>query len=200
MRLSTKRIICIALSVILVIGLTACGSKKEKIITSLTACGEKYGLSDITVIVPELRSGYTDYIEVYGSNFKELAWDDVFLMYREMESQIGNDHVSFKENREGIIVLYSIWENTNNIIEDDNNIRITYAGSWDAFDSEDSREHNLKVSEGLHDTTESMRDEQIGVKKCDICGKTSTKRIDDEYYCDEHYEDAQNYYREQSQK
>ena len=183
---------------IAVINMTGCESKEEKITSALTECAEKYGLKDVVIEIPELRSQYKDYIDVYASNYKEIEWDVFFEMYKEMNSKVGFDSVDFKEKNKNKIRSYSVLDDPNIIIEYRPGITITYYGNWESFIAEDSVKYHKKVREKIEDYSEKLQDEQIGKRKCVICSKESTKRIDNEYYCDEHYKDAKEYYSNQS--
>lgn len=198
MKMTFRKLLTTVAITITVINMTGCESKEEKIASTLTECAEKYGLEDIFVEVPELRRGYTNYITVYASNYKEIEWDKLFEMHQEMDNKAGGESVTHKdkEKQASYYLVYS----SDKIVENIDGLTITYNGSWDSFEIEDSAEHNKKVQEGLKNYSEKLKDEQIGKQECVICGKESTKRIDNEYLCDEHYESAIEYYSNPSDK
>lgn len=197
MKQKLGKLLLAALIATATIEMTGCTSKEEKLAAQLTECAEKYGLENVKVDVPELQNGYTDYIHVWSSNLKDLAWDDVFTMYEEMDRITGTDDVFFDEESDDGDISYSIWDTTHKIAEYVGSNMITYDGSWDNYSIENSTAHNQKVRTGLKKAVNDNLDDDIGEKKCGICGKPSTKRIGDEYYCDDHYQDAKDWYDEQ---
>lgn len=137
------------------------------------------------------------YIQLRCDNFKEIAWDSLMMMDKNIRDVHKNVSIIYKSKS----FDYYIWQADNKIIEKDYDTKSEYNGSWEsnqridvAAEEAARKEQHKRVQEVL----DSMKDDAISTSVCGICGKQATKRIDNEYYCSKHYNEAFDWYVKQA--
>lgn len=178
-------IICVATC------MCGCSDKKEIMVQEIKDCSNQYGVEDIDVSLYE-----DDYHQVFlcCSNFASLDWNTIFEMDRELNDINGVDGVAYIEGKRNAGQAYYVHQDENEIQTFNNGEDVVYHGGWDDKSSENMQE---RLDEHK-DAVNQEKDRLISTHECGICGKQASKRIDDEYYCDEHYEDAIEWYMEQN--
>lgn len=197
----TKRKVCIGIIVLAIAtfggrkGLEAyhdhqCKNKKAQVIGIVKG----YPIEDVDVVITHDKSNYS--AEIYNTNFRKLKWDDIF----EMDKKIRNCKIKYtmytekktmgKERRNQ---PYYVYPEKNEIHTYTKTNDIEYYGSWENRISENREQKTAEINEAF----EREKDELTHTKKCGICGNQATKRIDDEYYCDKHYDEAVEWYLKQ---
>lgn len=149
------------------------------------------GLTNVSMTADEY------YIRLRCDNFKEITWDSLMMMDKNIQDVHKNISITYESNP----FSYYIWQDDNKIIESDYDTKSEYNGSWDSHQKIDvaaeeaaRKEQHQRVQEVL----DSMKDDAISTSVCGICGKQATKRIGDEYYCSKHYSEAYDWYIEQA--
>ena len=200
----TKRKVCIGIIVLVIAfwggrkGLEIyqdhqCENKKAQVIEIVKG----YPIEETGVVITHDKSDYSAHI--YCTNFRKLKWDDIF----EMDKKIRNCNIKYtmyseekntgKERRDQ---PYYVYPDKNEIQTYTTTNDIEYYGSWENRKSENREQRAAEINEAF----EREKDDLIHTKKCGICGKQATKRIDDEYYCDKHYDEAVEWYLKQMLK
>lgn len=182
-----KSIVMFATIIYVLACLCGCSNSKEVMIQNIKDCASEYGLENVDVRLDDY-----DYHEVflYCSNFTSLDWDLIFEMDKKMNTINGVNGVAYIQGKQNEGQPFYVRQDENKILSYNKTDNIEYCGGWDDKSSENRQESFDEHKNAV----DQEKDRLISTKKCGVCDKQATKRIDDEYYCDEHYEDAIEWY------
>lgn len=145
------------------------------------------GLTNVSVNVDEYD------IRIRCENFKEVSWDMLMTMDRNITDTLKDLNTLYITDA----FNYRILKSYNKIIAINHDTKIEYNGEWGSCKNIDldaekkSREDSSKI---LQESLDKMMDEAISNSTCCICGKQATERIDKDYYCTKHYNEAAEWY------
>ena len=145
------------------------------------------GLTNVSVNVDEYD------IRIRCENFKEVPWDMLMTMDRNITDTLKDLNTLYITDT----FNYRILKSYNKIIATNHDTKIEYNGEWVScknIDLDDEKKSKEDSSKMLQESLDKMMDEAVSNSTCCICGKQATKRIDEDYYCTKHYNDAAEWY------
>ena len=176
----------IAIGIIIVIFCVKEGLHAYKI-NKIKSYAEDAGLTNISVNVNEYR------IRIRCDNFKGLEWDTLMTMDQNIADTLKNLDIVYVSDK----FDYYISRSRNQIIATSYDTRIEYNGEWGSrknINLETERAAQEERRKRTEEVLNKIRDDAISNSTCCICGKQATERIDKDYYCTKHYNEAAEWY------
>lgn len=149
------------------------------------------GLQNVSLQVSEYE-GYYDVL-IHSDNFHGTDWDTLMTMYQKINDLHENWGTRYEQDN-----WYYFFDPENDEISGispDFDYDIYYDGSW----SNSRKDHGYDGGAVREDINDRL-DDKISNEKCEVCGEKAKERIDTEYYCSKHYEEAFVWYVEQALK